>query len=222
MGPSVVLLVFRASRYPELDMTITDEPAQTSGVLRRHWLVVVLLFGLIFFVSAVVLGKYLDDRIVLLGPVDAFALDVVLAEAAVWCIAAFLIGCLVKVARGPWPILFVRNILATVIMFGALGLALIIGVGVSLLVGVDNQYKLDTPKDSPEYIVSTIIPGETNLTLYRGNGIVYDRLSLSLPFPDHQTSFATSHRVETDPSGQSFLIYPQGVGGDARVPLPRN
>ena len=179
-----------------------------------------LLCGLIFLALAVVLGTYLDDRIVLLGPVDAFALDVLLADAAVWCVAAFLIGSLVKVARARriWP--FARDTLAVAIMFGALGLSLIIGVVVSLGLGVDSQIKLDTPDGSPKYIVSSLTLGETTLTLYRGNGIVYHRQDLSLPIPDRHTWFATNHRVETGPSGQSFLIYTQGDGGEARVPLP--
>lgn len=201
-------------------MTTTVEAARTFGLLRRRWPVLVLLCSLIFFVFAVLLGTYLEDRIVLLGPVDSVVLDVLLGVAAVWCVAAVLIGCLMRVARGRWTRRFVQGILAPAIMFGALGVSIIVGIVVGLLLGVDTRYKLDMPDESPKYIVSTLTLGETSLTLYRGNGIVYKRLSLSLPLPDRHTWFATNHRVETDPSGQSFLIYPQVFGGEARVLLP--
>lgn len=204
-------------------MTTTDESTQALGLLRRRWPEIVLLGGSIFFALAVLLGTYLDDRIVLLGPVDAYVLDILLAEAAVWCVTAFLIGNVVKVARARriWP--GARDTLAVVIMLGALGPSLLIAVVVSLNLGVDAQHELDTPTGSPQYIVSSpFVLGDAKLVLYRGNGIVYERLNLSLPNPDPYAPFATNFRVETDPTGQSLLIYPQGPGEEARIPLPLN
>lgn len=106
------------------------------------------------------------------------------------------------------------------IVVGAFGLSTIIGIAVEAGLSVDPRYELDVPGSWSEYIVSTFTFGETTVVLYRGNGTVYTRVADRLPMAARHGSFAQSHRVETEASGDSFLVYPQEAGGEARIFLP--
>ncbi len=202
-------------------MTSSGQQVRSADLLRRRWPAVVLALAGIFLCLAIVLGVYLRDRIVVLGPWDAYKFDVLLAIAAVWCFAASLMGTLMSAAQGPrgWPV--IRDLAGVVVFIGALPVTAVVAAVVSLTVGVDNQTRLDTPPGTAKYIVSAFTFGETTLTLYRGDGTVYRRLPVQLPGPDRRAVFATDHRVDTDSRGWSYLVYPQAIGGEARVPLAR-
>lgn len=201
-------------------MTATAETLRASSLWRRHWPALALVVGVVSFGSTVALANYLDDRIVYVGPVNAYLFDVFLALVTVWCLAAFLLGYLAML-RGPWIWSLVQGVLASTVVIGAFGLSVIVSFVVALLVGgAGEQIKLDTPAGSPKYIVSALTFGNTNLTLYGGNGTVYERLDVRLPAPDRSTSFASDHRVESESDGQLFLVYQEAPGSEVRVPLP--
>lgn len=188
---------------------------------RRHWPWFSLLAGLILVALAVPLARFLDGRIVLLGPIDVVKVEALLGVSTVWCLAAGLIGLVVRAAPGRFTGLFVQGIVVPAIVLAAFAMSAIVGVLVLVGLGVDPRYELDTPGDSPEYIVSTLTLGETSLTLYRSNnGVVYDHVQLPLPLAESPTSFESSRRVETDGSGRLFLVYRQQDGDEARVALP--
>lgn len=199
----------------------TTEQAEVarSSWQRRYWPFLVLSCGFALTAVAIVLGRYVDGRIVLVGPIDAAKVVALLGSVAVWCLAAAVIGGIAKVARG-WVLEALAGLVSGAIVLGAFGLSVIIGIVATIGLSVDPRYELDVPGSSSEYIVSTFTSGETSVALYRGNGTVYTPVDVDLPIAADHISFQDAHRVETDASGNSFLVYPQDTGGDARIFLP--
>lgn len=203
-----------------MNSTATAEGELTSsGRWRRYWPLALMICGFTLFAAAIGLGNYLAGRIVLFGPLDATYVVAGLAATAVCCIAAALIGCVAKIARGRFGEAL-AILVAGAIFLGAMGLSTLIALAVPAVLGVDPRYELSVPGSSSQYIVATSTFGETAVALYRGDGTVYTRVDDPLPLAARSGSFEQSHRVETDASGDSFLVYPQEAGGEARVFLP--
>ena len=188
--------------------------------LWRFWPALLLLTGVLLFALAVRLGSYLDGRIVRLGSVDAVVIEILLVVLTALSVATAVIGTLGKLGSGGFIASLVRAFVIPVIGLAAFALTVVFSAAVTIGLKVDPQYELDLPPDSPSFVVSTFTFDQPRLTLYRGNGMVYDQVKVSMPLPDRQISFASDHRVETDGEGRSFLVYPQDGGGDARVLLP--
>ncbi|WP_456697409.1 hypothetical protein [Aeromicrobium sp. P5_D10] len=199
--------------------TTTHAELTTVSWSRRYWPFLALSCGSSLSAVAIVLGQYVNGRIVLIGPLDAAKIVALLGSAAVWCLAAAAIGGIAKVARG-WVLEALAGLVAGAIVLGAFGLSVIIGIVTAIGLSVDPRYELDVPGSSSEYIVSTFTFGETRVSLYRGNGTVYKPIDVDMPTAADHISFQDAHRVETDARGNSFLVYPQETGGDARVLLP--
>lgn len=199
--------------------TTTHAELTTVSWSRRYWPFLALSCGSSLSAVAIVLGQYVNGRIVLLGPLDAAKVVGLLGSAAVWCFAAAAIGGIAKVARG-WLLETLAGFVSGAVVLGAFGLSVIIGIVAAISLSVDPRYELDVPGSSSEYIVSTFTFGETSVTLYRGNGTVYKPVDVRMPFAARGISFQDAHRVETDPSGKSFLVYPLDTGGKARIFLP--
>ena len=202
-------------------MTETSGPSADVDARpwRRFWPELVLLVGMVLFLLAIPVAVYSSKKLVLVGSFNGILIAGCLVISSVWCVALSLVGRVTKSvigrAAGVLAILF-----QVPVFLGAVVLTGIIGLVAALLGDTGPRYFLDVPGTSSRYLVTSFTFGETSLTLYRGNGTVDEDLGLHPPFVDRSVSFASSHRVETDARGRSFLVYPKEGGGDARVLLP--
>jgi hypothetical protein len=201
------------------DIAVGPAEQTTAGAFRRCWPAWILACGVLLTILTIVLGCYVHGRIVLIGPLDAVRIVALLGAAAVWCPAIAVMGWIAKVTRGRFA-QAVGVLMGGVIGLGTLGLSAVLTLLIMTGLSVDSYYKLDVPGSSSSYIVSNYTYDETSLTLYRGNGIVYEPVPASLPLPARQI-FERDHRVDTDTSGRSFLVYEQAsTGQEVRIPLP--
>lgn len=188
--------------------------------LRRRWPSVMFGFGLASAIGAYGLIMVLSDRIVRLGRIDAAVVAAMLATVAIWCFAVFLIGLTAGVARGRVASFLHLAVLVPLIGLVALAMTGFVNFAVLIAVREDPQVQLEVPDGSPQYIVVPLTFGETSLTLYRGNGFVYDRVDVQLPYLDRSSLFADAYRIEKSPDRGLRLRYPRDGGGEANVPLP--
>lgn len=202
----------------EVEAIGASEPQATPG--RRRWPLPVFLTGLLSAGASYVLILVLLDRIVRLGPVDAAVIAALLATVSIWCVAASLMGATTGVARGRVAEFLHLGILVPAIGLIALAVTVVVNLAILLAVKEDRQVQLDVPDGSAKYIVVPFTFGETTLTIYRGNGIVYNRVGTQLPYLNRSSQFADTYRVETGGDGRLHLRYPQDGGKDADVLLP--
>lgn len=205
-------------------MEMTAEPSQLkrSSTLRRLWPVFALAGAFAFGWLTVLLGDYVDGRIVLLGSIDAAKLIALLGAITVWCLALAVIGYITKVAHGRF-VAALGILVSGLIGLLAFALSLLVGHLLTTKLSVDPHYELDVPGSSSKYIVSTSTydDDEMSIRLYRGDGTVYEPFGTPLPYEHGRNSFEDTHHVETDSDGNSFLVYPQdSPSGNARIPLP--
>lgn len=108
-----------------------------SQPARRFWPELTLLAGLVLVVAATAIGKAIDGRNVTVGSMDAAVFVVVMAVAAVWCLAAFLVGQLARIMRGRAGEGFVMLMAVTITALGALPVSLLVGWAIRLSIGSD-------------------------------------------------------------------------------------
>jgi hypothetical protein len=194
------------------------EPRTKPGRRRRP--VPAFVTAMVSAAAAYVLVQVLADRIIRVGPLDAAVGAVLLATVAFLCTAASLVGLTARAAKGRIAELVHGSVVVPVIVVCALALTAIVDVAMLLAVVKAPQVRLDAPRGSPRYIVVPFTFGETSLTLYRGDGLVYERVDTQLPYVKRSSQFADTYRVETDADGRLHLRYPQEDGKEADVLLP--
>ncbi|KAA1376247.1 hypothetical protein [Aeromicrobium fastidiosum] len=99
---------------------------------RRFWPELTLLAGVVLAVTAQALGRAIDGRNVTVGSMDAAVIVVAMAVAAVWCLAAFVVGQLARIMRGRRGEGFVMLMAVTITALGALPVSLFVGWAIGL------------------------------------------------------------------------------------------
>lgn len=180
---------------------------------------VVFWTGVVCAIAAAALGSFVYQRIVYVGPVDAARID-----GALWLVATLLVGTsivlgLQEVRAGPRAT-FVIVLTQVIIAFGSILVAIVVNGIVLIVLLEEPAHRLDTPGSSSQYILSTFTFGETTATLWKGNGVVYERVDRQMPSVAREVDFADPRHVETEADGSTYLVYPAAGGGEARVLLP--
>lgn len=195
-----------------------SEPRVTSG--SRRWPLPVFLAGLLSVGASYALVLFLQERIVRLGPLDAVVVAALLVTAFIWCVAASFMGATASAAKGRVAEFLHLAVLVPATVLVGLAMTVFMNLGLLLAAGESPQVRLDVPEGSPGYIVVPFTFGETTLTLYRGNGVVFKRLGTSLPLPDSPSEFTDSYEVRRGAGGRLHLTYRQHDGKEANVVLP--
>lgn len=175
-----------------------DDGEPRRWVLSWPWTVFCL--GVACAAAAYGSGAYVDDRIVLLGPVDAARV-----VAALWAIAVLAVGVSIVLGlqgafAGPVSELVIP-LTQTIVVLATFAVA-IAAYGITQVVLLQEPaYRLRTPGSSSAYIVTTFTFGETTATLWKGDGRVFERAPTDMPAVDRDTDFADAHRIEEGAHG---------------------
>lgn len=163
---------------------------------------------------------FLMERIVRVGPLDAVWIAALLATASIWCVAASFMGATASAATGRVAEFLHLAVLVPATVLAALAATVFANFLLLLAVGESPQVRLDVPEGSPGYILVPFTFGETTLTLYRGNGVVFERVDTLLSAPDVRAKSTDSYRVVTGADGRLRLTYRLHDGTEANVLLP--
>ncbi len=94
-----------------------------------------LLGGIVCVVAARALGLYVDDRQAADAGMDAVIVVIVLATAAIFCLAAFLMGSLAALMRGRPGESLVLLVTGTATVLVAFAVSVVVGWAIRLSIG---------------------------------------------------------------------------------------